>query len=58
MKVSLQYQRIEKLLQSVDEQIEEFFSSSHRSERVINFLNGKAIAYKNVLDILKIEEEE
>lgn len=57
MKTSPQYQEIQKLLQCVDDQIEEFFSSPYRSERVINFLNGKSIAYKNVLSILEKEKE-
>lgn len=58
MKISSQYQEIQKLLQKVDNQIEEFFTSPYESERVINFLNGKATAYRNVLDILKQEKEE
>lgn len=58
MKVSPQHQEIQKLLQRVDKQIKEFFSSPHGNERVINFLNGKATAYRNVLSILKIKKEE
>ncbi len=58
MKVSLQYQKIEKLLQKVNEQVEEFFSSPYKNERTISFLNGKAIAYRNVLDVLSAEKEE
>lgn len=53
MKTFQYIQNVRNLLLEADKAIEEFFKSPYRNDRALNFLNGKACAYRRVLDILE-----